>query len=246
MGCVRGAMALWWLIMIIFIVRTRGDIYRDCLSSPIVDKNACKMIAESKLEGSILFTSGPAITEASSDFGGMVKSKPAAVLSPASKLIKIANASPNLTIAARGNGHSLSGQSLALNGVVLNMSSLRGIKIVKKGDGQSYADVKWGELWVNVLRAAQASGLSPKSWTDYIDLSIGGTLSNAGVSGQTYRYGPEISNVLQLEVVIGNANATKCSPENQPDLFYGALGGLGQFGIITGAQIILQRTYERV
>ncbi|GLJ26903.1 hypothetical protein SUGI_0526400 [Cryptomeria japonica] len=243
-------MALWCLIMIIFTVRKRGDLYGDCISSPIVDKNACKMISEAKLVGSIVFTSGPAITEASSDFGGVVKNKPAAVLSPASvkdisKMIKIANASPNLTIAARGNGHSLSGQSLALNGIVLNMSSLRGIKIVKKGGGQSYADVKGGELWVNVLRAAQASGLSPRSWTDYIDLSVGGTLSNAGISGQTYRYGPQVSNVLKLEVVTGNGSVTKCSPENQPDLFFGALGGLGQFGIITGAQIILQKTYER-
>ncbi|GLJ22810.1 hypothetical protein SUGI_0429950 [Cryptomeria japonica] len=250
MGCVRSAMALWWLSMIIFIVRTRGDIYGHCISSPIVDKNACKKIAEANLEGPIVFTSGPSITEASSDFGGIVKNKPAAVLSPASvgdisKLIKIANESPNLTIAARGNGHAVAGQSQALNGIVVNMTSLRGIQIVQKGGGESYADVKGGEFWVNVLRAAQASGLSPRSWTDYIDLSIGGTLSNAGISGQTYRYGPQISNVLQLEVVTGNGNVTNCSSEDQADLFYSTLGGLGQFGIITGAQIVLQKSFDR-
>lgn len=34
--------------------------------------------------------------------------------------------------------------------------------------------------------------------------------------------------------------STNCSPEENSDLFYGALGGLGQFGIITRARIALE------
>ncbi|KAH9302718.1 hypothetical protein KI387_014301, partial [Taxus chinensis] len=250
MGYDSGVMALLCLLIIIFIVRTSGEIYGECISSPIIDKNTCKQIAEAKFEGSMVFTSGPSITEASGDFGGIVKRKPAAVLSPAfvediSKLIKIANASPTLTIAARGNGHSVAGQALALNGIVVNMTSLKGINVFNKSDHQSYVNVKAGEFWVDVLRTTQALGLSPRSWTDYIDLSIGGTLSNAGISGQAHRYGPQISNVLQLEVVTGNGDVINCSSDNQSDLFFGTLGGLGQFGIITAAEIILERTYER-
>ncbi|KAH9317258.1 hypothetical protein KI387_019027, partial [Taxus chinensis] len=35
-----------------------------------------------------------------------------------------------------------------------------------------------------------------------------------------------------------------CSPERREELFYGVLGGLGQFGIITKARIVLQRAHE--
>ncbi|KAJ0959922.1 hypothetical protein J5N97_000311 [Dioscorea zingiberensis] len=67
----------------------------------------------------------------------------------------------------------------------------------------SYADVGGEQLWIDVLRATLDRGLSPVSWTDYLYLSVGGTLSNAGISGQTFRFGPQITNVYELDVVTG-------------------------------------------
>ena len=55
----------------------------------------------------------------------------------------------------------------------------------------------------DVLHETFKYGLAPKSWTDYLHLTIGGTLSNAGVSGQTFQHGPQISNVMELEIVTG-------------------------------------------
>lgn len=37
-----------------------------------------------------------------------------------------------------------------------------------------------------------------------------------------------------------------CSETKNSDLFFGALGGLGQFGIITRARIALERAPKRV
>lgn len=98
-----------------------------------------------------------------------------------------------------------------------------------------YVDASGGELWINVLNKTLKYGLAPKSWTDYLHLTIGGTLSNAGVSGQTFRHGPQISNVKELEIVTGNGR-----PQQNSNLFHAALGGLGQFGIITRARIALE------
>jgi cytokinin dehydrogenase len=94
----------------------------------------------------------------------------------------------------------------ALNGVVVEMSSLKGIRVASHGEPgcpQPFVDAAGGELWIDVLEATLKEGLAPRSWTDYLYLSIGGTLSNAGVGGQTFLVGPEISNVLQLDVVTG-------------------------------------------
>lgn len=72
---------------------------------------------------------------------------------------------------------------------------------------QAYVDVSGGELWINILIESLRHGLAPKSWTDYLHLTVGGTLSNAGISGQAFRHGPQIDNVYQLEVVTGTLNA---------------------------------------
>ncbi|XP_057535352.1 cytokinin dehydrogenase 1-like [Amaranthus tricolor] len=105
-----------------------------------------------------------------------------------------------------------------------------------------YVDALGGELWINVLYESIKYGLAPKSWTDFLYLSVGGTLSNGGISGEAFKHGPQInsSNVYQLEVVTGKGDLVNCSEKENADLFYGVLGGLGQFGIITKARISLQ------
>ena len=66
-----------------------------------------------------------------------------------------------------------------------------------------FVDVGGEQLWIDVLNECVERGLSPVSWTDYLYLTVGGTLSNAGISGQTFRFGPQISNVTELDVVTG-------------------------------------------
>lgn len=163
-----------------------------------------------------------AIKLASTDFGNIVKEIPAAVLYPTSisdiaSLIKFAdsnniNASAPFNIAARGQGHSVRGQAMARNGVVVNMKSLRnhrngnGVKVSSAASSSTmgwYADVGGEQLWVDVLNATLEHGLAPLSWTDYLHLTVGGTLSNAGISGQTFRYGPQLSNVYEMDVITG-------------------------------------------
>ncbi|KAG2712887.1 hypothetical protein I3760_04G147200 [Carya illinoinensis] len=205
-----------------------------------------------------------AIELALSDYGNIVKEIPAAVLYPASindiaSLIKFAasnNASVPFNIAARGQGHSVRGQAMARNGVVVNMNSLRnnrngnGVKVVSSAAASSmgrwYADVGGEQLWEDVLNATLEHGLAPVSWTDYLHLTVGGTLSNAGISGQTFRYGPQISNVYEMDVITGKGDFVTCSPIKNTDVFYAVLGGLGQFGIIVRARIALQSAPKRV
>ncbi|GLJ16015.1 hypothetical protein SUGI_0265410 [Cryptomeria japonica] len=188
---------------------------------------------------------------AGSDFGNLKHFSPAAVLYPGSvrdieNLVKwVYKLSPyyKLTVAARGHGHSIHGQAQAPNGVVIDMGSLRGIDVHKH---ELYADVSGGELWIDVLHATLKEGVAPRSFTDYLYLSVGGTLSNAGISGQAFQHGPQISNVLQLDVVTGKGDLFNCSREKNAELFHAALGGLGQFGIITKARIQLEPAPQRV
>ncbi|KOM39899.1 hypothetical protein LR48_Vigan04g009700 [Vigna angularis] len=189
------------------------------------------------------FSSDPQILSlASTDYGHIVHETPLKVFEPSSvsdisSLIKFSNSLPTpFTIATRGKAHSILGQAQARNGVVLNMTNLKGSLISvsncdRKTSLNCYADVGGEVLWIDVLHATLKRGLTPLSWTDYLYLSVGGTLSNAGISGQAFRFGPQISNVLQLDVVTGKGELVTCSRDKNSELFYGVLGGLGQFGV---------------
>ncbi|KAK6120361.1 hypothetical protein DH2020_045899 [Rehmannia glutinosa] len=186
-----------------------------------------------------LRTDPNSIKLASSDYGNLVQENSIAVLYPSSiddivTLIKFANncSTPLISISARGHGHSVRGQAMARDGVVVDMGALSengiGIRVSSNrnpSSGYYYADVV--------------------SWTDYLYLTVGGTLSNAGISGQSFLHGPQISNVLELDVVTGKGDFITCSKNMNSELFLAVLGGLGQFGIITRARIILQKAPTR-
>ncbi|MQL93741.1 hypothetical protein Taro_026385 [Colocasia esculenta] len=192
----------------LFCTRVTVLIFLLALYSP------CKFIQSPVEFGSLNFLQ--TTTTSSLDFGRILFNSPSVVLRPQSpKDISIllsglsASSYSKATVAARGAGHSIHGQSQTPDGIVVEMDSLpNNIVIHRKGDGEagvSYADVSGGTLWVELLRESLKVGLAPRSWTDYLYLSIGGTLSNGGISGQTFKYGPQISNVLQLDVVTGKA-----------------------------------------
>lgn len=149
--------------------------------------------------------------QAAKDFGNIYHMRPLAVLHPHSigdisitvKHIFQMGSGTELTVAARGHGHSLQGQAQAFQGVVINMESLKEPAMQVHSGTLPWVDVSGGELWINILHETLKYGLAPKSWTDYLHLSVGGTLSNAGISGQAFRHGPQINNVYQLEVVTG-------------------------------------------
>ncbi|XP_076950374.1 cytokinin dehydrogenase 7-like [Bidens hawaiensis] len=190
------------------------------------------------------------------DFGGLHSTSPFAVIRPSSThdistVIHFASQSPTLTVTARGNGHSINGQSISTNnhGLLIDMKSLNLTvnDVVLSNNNNITVDLNGGALWEDVLkRCLMSYGFAPRSWTDYLGLTVGGTLSNGGVSGQTFRYGPQTSNVTELEVVTGNGETVVCSGEENSELFFAVLGGLGQFGIITRARVVVQPAPDMV
>lgn len=183
----------------------------------------------------------PTREAASGDWGGAVRSLPSAVLHAASvadvvKMVRFCR-SCDITIGARGEGHTMYGHSQVGGGVVIAMTSLNRIHSIES----DRACVEGGVTWRELLTATLTRGLTPPVLTDYLSLSVGGTLSVGGVNGTSYRYGSQGDNVLELDVVTGEGDLITCSASHHRDLFEAVLGGLGQFGIIVRASIILIR-----
>ena len=189
-------------------------------------------------DGSLL-TDDAALDAAADDFGHFVHRRPVAVLQPGSvgdvvKMVRFARAN-RIQVAARGQGHSTQGQDQALAGVVVNMSTLSQVHEVNS----TSALVDGGVRWLDLLAQTVPQGLTPPVLVDFLELSVGGTLSVGGIGSQAFRFGPQVDNVLELQVVTGEGELVNCSASQQPRLFDAARAGLGQFGVIVGARVRL-------
>ncbi|MFC0433372.1 FAD-binding protein [Kutzneria buriramensis] len=177
--------------------------------------------------------------KAGMDFGGIVDRRPAAVVEPCdaddiAEIVRFAT-DRGIRVSARGRGHSTHGQSLVDGGIVIDMSALAAVHRVELG----YAVVDAGATWRTVLEATLPRGLTPPVLTDFLDLSVGGTLSLGGIGGTSHRYGAQTDNVIALEVVTGAGERLTCSRASNAELFRAVLAGLGQCAIVTQATVAL-------
>jgi cytokinin dehydrogenase len=190
----------------------------------------------------------PALTldAASTDFGRLVTRKPRAVDRPAAAtdiagLLREASAN-GVKVAARGQGHSTYGRPLVDDGLIVDMSAFSAI-------GEVAADrvvVEAGATWRDVLDATLKQGLAPPVLTNYLGLSVGGTLAVGGIGGSSSRHGMQTDQVLELEAVTASGRQLRCSPSENRDLFDAVRAGLGQCGIVTRATLRLVRAPQRV
>lgn len=182
----------------------------------------------------------------SADFGHIISRKPAAVVRPASsqdiaKTIKFAVRS-GLSISTRGGGHSQSGQSLSEQ-IVLDMCALNNVEELDPATGTvtCQSGLKWREL----VQRLVPQQLSPPVLTNNLDVTIGGTLSSAGLGVASWRYGTQADNCLELEVVTGEGEIVRCSDQQNRDLFDAVRAGMGQFGVIVTATLKVRKHLPR-
>ncbi|MEZ4220218.1 MAG: FAD-binding protein [Polyangiaceae bacterium] len=197
-----------------------------------------------KLDGE-LSVDPAALAEAADDHGHIISRTPIAVLRPGSikdirKMVKYAN-QHGIKVAMRGQGHSTHGQAQVNGGIVIDSRTLSTIHSIHAGGScGARAEVDAGVTWSELVAQTVAQGLTPPVLTDYLDLSIGGTLSVGGIGGVAHRAGVQIDNVSELEVVTGEGKHVLCSAHKRSDLFHAVLGGLGQYGIIVRATVDLE------
>ena len=183
-------------------------------------------------------TDAASLARAARDFGGLVVRPPLAVVTPRDigevvSAVGFANAN-RLPVSVRGQGHTTRGQSLATDGIVIDTGALASIRL----DG-SHVVVGSGARWDAVLALTVEQGKTPPVLTDYLGLSVGGTLSVGGVGGQSFARGLQTGNVSELTVVTGKGEVITCSPTSNGELFDGCLGTLGQCAIIVDAKLSL-------
>src|SRR5690606_9824663 len=187
-----------------------------------------------------LVTDEVALAEAATDYGNLAHNLPRAVLRPGSvddvvTVVRFAN-EHGLTVAVRGQGHSAFGQAQADGGVVIDSRTLATIHEITP----DHAVIDAGVQWLDLVRTALGVGVAPPVSTDYLGLSVGGTLSVGGIGGASQHHGLLVDNTLELQVVTGDGRLLTCSDTEERELFEAVLGGLGQFAVIVRATVRLE------
>jgi FAD/FMN-containing dehydrogenase len=81
----------------------------------------------------------------------------------------------------------------------------------------------------------------PPVLTNNLGVTVGGTLSIAGIGVASFRHGTQGDQVAELDVVTGEGELITCGPDRDPDLYWSVISGLGQVGIIVRARLRLRR-----
>ena len=135
----------------------------------------------------------------------------------------------DLLVAVRGGGHNVGGKSLCDDGLLIDLSLMKGIVVdAANRTARAQAGVLWGEF----DRETQAFGLA----------TAGGVVSTTGIAGLTLgggfgwlmrKYGLTCDNLLSVNLVTAEGEAITASEGENADLFWGLRGGSGNFGIAT-------------
>jgi FAD/FMN-containing dehydrogenase len=133
----------------------------------------------------------------------------------------------NLEIAVRGGGHNVAGRATIDDGLMLDLSLMKGIHVdPQTRTARAQGGVTWGEF----NRETQLHGLA----------TTGGVVSTTGIAGLTLgggigwlmgKYGLALDNLTSVELVTADGRVRRVSEDEHDDLFWGVRGGGGNFGI---------------
>jgi FAD/FMN-containing dehydrogenase len=139
-------------------------------------------------------------------------------------------------IAIGGGRFSMGGQTATPGGVQLDLRALRGV--VSFAPRERVITVRAGTTWREVQQAIDSAGLAVKVMQTYNSFTVGGTLS-VNAHGRYIGNGPAIGAVRAIRLVLADGSIVTASRTENPDLFFGAIGGYGGIGVITEATLDL-------
>jgi FAD binding domain/Berberine and berberine like len=185
------------------------------------------------MRGEVLSADSPGYDEARRVWNGLIDRRPALIARCAGvadviQAVDFARANA-MEVSVRGGGHSAQGFGTNDDGLVIDLSPMKGIRVDPESHTvRAEAGLTWGEF----DRETQAFGLAV----------TGGRFSTTGISGLALgsgsgwlerKCGLTGDNLLSADVVTADGRFVKCSPRENADLFWALRGGSGNFGIVT-------------
>jgi FAD/FMN-containing dehydrogenase len=197
-----------------------------------LDEKAVQEFA-SRMRGILLHRGDPGYEQARQVYNGMIDKHPALIahcMDVADVITAINFArEQNLTLAVRGGGHSGPGLGTCDDGLVIDLSGMKGIRV---DPSARTVRVEGGCTWSEVDHATHAFGLATPS--GFISTTgVGGLTLGGGISYLARTLGLTLDNLLSVDVVLADGSFVTASTDEHADLFWAVRGGGGNFGVVT-------------
>ncbi len=138
----------------------------------------------------------------------------------------------DVVVSVRGGGHSVAGKAVCDGGLMIDMSTMKGIRIdPDRRTVRAQTGLKLGEF----DRETQAFGLATTQ----------GVVPTVGIAGLTLgggwghlhgTFGLAIDNVIGADIVTADGRLLTANAAENEDLFWGIRGGSGNFGVVTSLE----------
>lgn len=135
----------------------------------------------------------------------------------------------DLLLAVRGGGHNGPGLGTCDDGLVIDLSRMRSIRVDPTA---RTARVEGGCTLGDVDHATYPFGLAVPTGVNSTT-GIGGLTLGGGMGHMTRPYGLTIDNLLEVDMVLADGSFVTANAEQHPDLFWAVRGGGGNFGVVT-------------
>src|SRR6185436_20622931 len=141
----------------------------------------------------------------------------------------------DLEVAVRGGGHNVAGHATVDQGLLMDLSSMKGIHVDVRA---RTVRAEGGVLWKELNRETQLHGLA----------TTGGVVGSTGIAGLTLgggigwlmpRYGLALDNLRSADLVLADGRVRRASLDENADLFWAIRGGGGNFGIVSSLEFNL-------
>ena len=189
--------------------------------------------------GEVVRPDDPGYDAARAVWNSMIDRRPALIVRPTGTddvvaALRVAR-EQELVVAVRCGGHSIPGFSTCDDGIVIDLSRMRGVEVDPE---RRTARVRGGSLLAELDDAAQAHGLvcpvGVVSHTGVAGLTLGG-----GMGRLQRQLGLTIDSLLAVELVTADGRLVRASEDEQPELFWGIRGAGANFGIVTSFEFRL-------
>jgi len=191
------------------------------------------------MRGRLVRPDAPDYHEVRRIWNAMIERRPALIAccrGPADVITAVKFASKHgMVMSTRGGGHNIAGSALCDDGLVIDLSSMRGVRVNPE---RRRAWVEGGALLGDVDHETQAFGLAVPLGINSTT-GVGGLALGGGFGWLSRAFGHAVDNMVSAEVVTAAGKLLRASDTENEDLFWAIRGGSGNFGVVTAFEFKL-------